>query len=926
MFRMSALRFASKTILLSLPVMAGFAIVLLVAGRILFGQGEALLGQSETRQIDVEAGLIQSHLAGAAADLRYVAKSATMAEWLEAPTPDHFRELEHDFLHLVQEKPIYLQVRLLGIDGMELVRVDAGTGGQAHVRQEKDLQLKRDRPYFSESMELADNEIYISPLDLNVEKGKVEIPFRPTVRIATPVFDAEGQRAGILVFNLRGEEILGGLRAMLGDSGGWGFFLANEDGYWLVGPTPDHEWGFQIPSRAVMTLPHSYPRAWDTLRSRDAGRVLTENGLFIFTSIYPRQITWKPIARDGDEDHPMERLRRDRWIVVGHLPESEVTSYTSSLEVPLRVAFAVGSLIILAYALFLALAHSRLQLARRKERNQSMALGESLVNLQDLIEVNDRNLAELREANSRLESVLNAANRVSIIATDGAGLITLFNRGAENMTGYAADEMVGKRTPEFLHLREEMARRGEEMTVEADHPVTGFEVFVETTRRGGFDSREWTYVRKDGSRITVELVVTAIRNDVDGITGFLGIAVDVTERNIALRALENNRARLDSIVETAADGIFTVDTAGVIISVNRAGAATFGYTPEELVGQKVNVLMAEPHRTLHDRYVEHFLRSREAKVIGVTGREVPGMHRDGNEFPLELAISEVRTESEHFFIGILRDIAERKLIEETLQEAHLALVEKQRVLNDDLTAAAIIQRSLLPQRKPAGYGFTMDWLFLPSTHVGGDVFNILPLPGGLLGIYIIDVSGHGPAAAMVTVSISQVLQPGSEFIEEDGVPLAPDEVLRRVDKAFPFDRFDRFSTMVYMIYDPSSGAVRSSGAGHPPPLLARSDRSVVRLDKGGTVIGMGEPVPFVTEEIVVGPGDVLLLYTDGCTEHANPAGKQYGVSRLEAALAERIDLEPEAILEELREELHRFGEQAKPDDDLSLVCLKFTKD
>ncbi|MEF2231262.1 MAG: PAS domain S-box protein [Pseudodesulfovibrio sp.] len=920
MYRKDFMRFVVKTIILSLPVMIGFALMVFFAGRILYGQGEALLGQSETRQIDVEASLIKSHLAAAVADLRYVAKSATMAEWLEAPTPEHFRELEHDFIYLVKEKAVYLQVRLLGTDGMELVRVDVGTGGHAHLRPKGDLQSKRDRAYFSDAMKLADKEVLVSPLDLNEEHGKVEVPFRPTIRIATPLFAAEGERRGVLVFNLRGEVILGGLRAMLGESGSWEFLLVNGAGYWLVGPSPDHEWGFQIPSRATMTLPHRYPRAWEALRSRPSGRILTDNGLFVFTSIFPEQIIGKPAARGGNED----RLRRDRWILLGHLPNSEVTKSFAAQMAPLYAAFVLGSLIILAYALILAMVHNRLQQARRKEHHKSIALGESLMNLQELIEINDRNIVELRESNSRLESVLHAASRVSIIATDGAGMITLFNRGAENMLGYSAEEMVGKHTPEFFHVREEVVRRGKELAGEVGHDVAGFGVFVETAIHGGGDSREWTYRRKDGSRITVELAVTAIRNDVDGITGFLGIAVDVTERNRVRQELESNQARLNSIVETASDGIFTVDTSGTITSVNRAGAATFGYVPEELVGQKVNLLMAEPHRTLHDRYLERFLQSRQGSIIGVNGREVLGMHRNGGEFPLELAVNEVHVGSEHFFTGILRDITKRKQVELTLHQANEALVRKQRALDDDLNAAAVIQRSLLPPRNPRVRGFAMDWLFLPSAHIGGDVFNILPLPGGQLGLYLIDVSGHGPAAAMVTVSISQVLQAGSEFVEKDNAPLAPDEVLRRVDKAFPFDRFDRFSTMFYMTYSPAARTLRYSSAGHPPPLLARHGRAVMRLDKGGTVIGMGEPVPFVSEEVAVEPGDVLLLYTDGCTEHDNHAGEQYGVSRLAGALAERIDLEPVKILEGLRDELNRFAEQAKPEDDISLVCLKFT--
>ncbi|MDD3310764.1 PAS domain S-box protein [Pseudodesulfovibrio sp.] len=925
MFQKPPMRIAVKTLALSFPVMIGFAVVLLVVGRILLGQGRALLGQSEKRQMDVEASLIRGKMEAASADLRYMAKSAAMAEWLDDPSPEQVHELAYDFLHLAGEKPIYLQIRLIGVDGMELIRVDVGPDGRALLCDGDRLQSKRNRPYFREAMKLSGEEVYLSPFDLNEENGRVEVPFVPTVRISMPLFDAQGRR-GVLVFNLRGDALLEGLKTMGGERGGWSFLLVNEAGYWLVGPTPDHEWGFQIPARAVMTLPHSYPRAWETVRSRDSGRIWTENGLFLFTSIFPRQLVQKSAHRNGEAGLSTELPRETRWVLVARLSESEVGRYASSQHFPLYIAFAVGSLIILAYAFVLAHAHNRLLLAQRKERNQSMALGESVMNLQELIEINDRNIAELREANTRLESVLNAASHVSVVATDLAGVITLFNRGAENMLGYVAEEMVGKHTPEVFHLREEILRREEELTAESGHPVTGFDVLVEIVRREGADSREWTYVRKGGSRIDVELGSTAIRNDVDGITGFLVIAVDVTERNRALRELEGNQARLRSVVETAADGIFTVGTDGVILSVNRAGADIFGYAPEELAGRKVNMLMVEPDRTLHDGYIGRFLETGVGRVVGVSGREVPGRHRDGHEFPLELAISEVRTGSERFFTGILRDITERTRAQEALRQANVALARKQRALDDDLSAAAVIQRSLLPQQRPAGCGFVMDWRFLPSTHVGGDVFNVLSLPGGRLGIYLIDVSGHGPAAAMVTVSISQVLQAGSDFIEENNAPLPPDEVLRRVDRAFPFERFERFCTMFYLTYDPAARVLRSADAGHPPPLLVRDGRPVTRLDAGGTVVGMGEPVPFVSAETAVEPGDVLLLYTDGCTEYENAAGEPYGICRLEAALAGRIGLAPDRILEELLEELDRFGDHAKPDDDISLVCLKFTND
>jgi sigma-B regulation protein RsbU (phosphoserine phosphatase) len=924
MHRKSLLRFIVKTLILSLPVMMAFAAVLVIVGASLRNQGRELLGQSEAQQVEVEAALISDHMAKAVADLRFVAHGHAMAAWLDDPRPEKMHMLSLDLLQLVLEKPIYFQARLLGSDGMELIRAESVSPGKASLQPPATLQRKADRPYFKKTIGLPVDSVFISRLDLNEEHGRVEVPHRPTLRIATPLFGKNGSRLGVLVFNLRASILLSGIERRHRND--WQFLLANGDGYWLKGPAPEYDWGFQIPSRSVMTAPNVFPRAWEMFRTKDAGRLFTEHGLFLFTSIYPDEAANKPALTTDRPDQRRDALRKSRWILAAHLPAGPVSRHMFSLISPLLIAFAVGGVIILAFAMVLAVAHNRLDLARRKEVNQSKALGESVMNLQDLIEVNERNITRLRETNSRLESILGAASRVSIIATDTEGTITLFNRGAENMLGYSASEMVGVATPIRFHLGEEMAERSRDLSMQVGRQVEGFEIFVESARQGGFDSRGWTYVRKDGTRLDVELVVTAIGNDVDGVTGFLGIAVDVTERNTALREREHSRSRLNSIIEAAVDGIFTVDTWGTITSANKAGAAIFGYEPEELIDHKVNILMEEPHRSRHDAYLKRYLTTGRARNIGIGGRELPGRHRDGRTIPLELAISESRTETEHFFTGILRDITERKQAEEALRQANQALLEKQRILDDDMLAAAQIQSSLLPQNAPNARGFTMDWLFKPSAHVGGDIFNILPLPGELVGLYLIDVSGHGPAAAMVTVSISQVLQPGSPFIQDDTGALAPDEVLRRVDRAFPLDRFDHFSTMFYLIFDPGRRRLHSSGAGHPPPLLARPGNSMLRLDSGGTVIGLGEPVPFASEYTDVHAGDVLLLYTDGCTEHTNSAGQQYGVERLETALAQRIHLDPRTLLEELRDELERFGEGAKAEDDISLVCLKFTDD
>ncbi len=138
--------------------------------------------------------------------------------------------------------------------------------------------------------------------------------------------------------------------------------------------------------------------------------------------------------------------------------------------------------------------------------------------------------AQFRQATDLLQNVLSAASEVSIIATDCQGVITLFNAGAENLLQYAADEVIGRCTPTIFHCPEEVMRRGRELGEQLGEPVEGFRVFVQLPERDGMESREWTYVRKDGQRIHVSLVVTVIRGDQGEITGYLAVAQDITVR------------------------------------------------------------------------------------------------------------------------------------------------------------------------------------------------------------------------------------------------------------------------------------------------------------------------------------------------------------------------------------------------------------
>jgi len=274
---------------------------------------------------------------------------------------------------------------------------------------------------------------------------------------------------------------------------------------------------------------------------------------------------------------------------------------------------------------------------------------------------------EVRQTRKFLSDVLGAASEVAIVATDRDGLVTIFNRGAERLLGYSAGEIVGKLTPAVLHVPDEVMERAAELSIEFGCPIEGFRVFVEKPERDGSETREWTYVHKNGHPIPVSLVVTPMRDDAGEITGYLGIAEDITDRKQAETALREQAQHTQAVLDNMVDGIITIDGAGIIGSFNPAAERIFGYTPAEVVGRNVKMLMPNPHRDAHDSYLRNYQATGVARIIGI-GREVEGQRRDGSLFPMDLAISEVTRQGQPMYVGMVRDITERKRMERMKSE------------------------------------------------------------------------------------------------------------------------------------------------------------------------------------------------------------------------------------------------------------------
>jgi len=216
--------------------------------------------------------------------------------------------------------------------------------------------------------------------------------------------------------------------------------------------------------------------------------------------------------------------------------------------------------------------------------------------------------------------------------------------------------------------------------------------------------------------------------------------------------------RLEAIIESAVDGILAIDEHGIIESVNRATIETFGYERDELIGVNVSVLMPNPYRDQHDDYIANYLRTGEAKIIGI-GREAVGRRSDGSEFPLYLAVSEGRHESRKIFTGIVRDLTDLRLAEERARAA-------EQLASLSLITAGIAHDIGTPMNVILGYADMLrDSLENPKDRRRAEVISeqvrrVTDLLQTLLNI------ARPQAPARLPVQVDEILEHALEFFRE----------------------------------------------------------------------------------------------------------------------------------------------------------------
>jgi serine phosphatase RsbU (regulator of sigma subunit) len=246
----------------------------------------------------------------------------------------------------------------------------------------------------------------------------------------------------------------------------------------------------------------------------------------------------------------------------------------------------------------------------------------------------------------------------------------------------------------------------------------------------------------------------------------------------------------------------------------------------------------------------------------------------------------------------------------------------------DLDAAARVQRTLLPEGFPEIEGLNFAWTYRPCDELAGDALNIVRINDDLIGLYLLDVSGHGVPAALLSVTVTRSLHPRA-----GGVPslvagpganpdaVDPAQVASRLNALYPMaSNGNHYFTMIYGLLNVRTRRLRFTVAGHPAPILVREGSPPQRLDVTGFAIGMLDEADYEESVIDLKPGDRLYLYSDGVTEEVNAQDEEFGEERLVSAIAQGQALGLQDTVESLVQKVVAWRGEEHLKDDVSILA------
>jgi PAS domain S-box-containing protein len=357
-----------------------------------------------------------------------------------------------------------------------------------------------------------------------------------------------------------------------------------------------------------------------------------------------------------------------------------------------------------------------------------------------------------------------------------------------------------------------------------------------------------------------------------------------------------------------------------IVYANEGFERLTGYGVEEVLGRNCRFLQGSGTDPAAVESLREAVRHGRACTV-----EILNYRKDGTPFWNRLAITPVRDADGELtnFVGIQSDTTARKKAEQDLARAN-------KRMSESLEAAAAIQRSLLPESMPEVAGVDFAWAFEPCYELAGDSLDAFRVDDENVAMYVLDVVGHGVPAALLSVTLSQILSfsrrrsrmAGKGSFADRQVIASPKAATERLNQLFPWNQESRqYFTLFYGVLHRPTRRLTYVTAGHPAPALLPERGPCRNLPVGGFPVGLVQRPEYEERTIDLSPGDRLYVYTDGLIEATRDDGCEFGAERL----GEQIERGRELSLKKSVEALEATAEgwaDGRLQDDLSILALE----
>jgi PAS domain S-box-containing protein len=485
--------------------------------------------------VDHVAKQLSDRLAKSLIDLSLIADDPAVAAFLLTPDEPHRIQAERRLLWWAEHEKSYFVLRLIDVRGREWIRINNDSGGPRLVTREA-LQDKSNRYFFSDAIGLNKGEAYMSALDLHVERGAIEDPPHPTVRVATPLFDRNLQRRGVLVLNYQAREMLD--EADGSSLGGGTIEIMNSAGYFLKAASPSMEWGFMLPGRERMTFQSLHPVAWSQITSSDYGIAHEGGTAFIYRTVTPRAL-----ARRDDVTFTsivQSPTSADSWIIVAALTDSSTAAYSRSL---ILWTSAVDTLILATIFI----------------------VGRSFVLIR-------WQRAEAERELKQQAKMLELAEDSIYIFGWGTFRLTFMNGGAEKLHGWRREQMLGKVWKEFCDIRQLRL------------PVP-FETITEGIQKNNTWVGEVRSCSREGQEMFSLSRWTLLRDSTGAPVSMLIISHDITDRKRAEEEAARAQRDTELFLNSIPSLLVSLSSAGAITRWNPAAESSFGVSGAQACGK-----------------------------------------------------------------------------------------------------------------------------------------------------------------------------------------------------------------------------------------------------------------------------------------------------------------------------------------------------